>query len=98
MEPVLDSSVELQIVSRAQRMGAPKGSVIEVHRLAMRGTIEETMLQLEGHLSIANAVDTMEHYDDEEDEDGDMVKTYTQRKSDAIFASLRMIRRHECRE
>lgn len=43
MEPIWDRSVEEQVVSRAHRMGATRPILVET--LAMRGTIEEQMLQ-----------------------------------------------------
>lgn len=43
MEPIWDRSVEEQVVSRAHRMGATRPVLVET--LAMRGTIEEQMLQ-----------------------------------------------------
>ncbi|KAF3336839.1 F-box protein [Carex littledalei] len=43
MEPIWDRSVEEQVISRAHRMGATRP--IHVETLAMRGTIEEQMLQ-----------------------------------------------------
>ncbi|KAL5730111.1 hypothetical protein ACHQM5_002978 [Ranunculus cassubicifolius] len=42
MEPIWDGSVEEQVISRAHRMGATRP--INVETLAMRGTIEEQML------------------------------------------------------
>ncbi|XP_042505070.1 F-box protein At3g54460-like [Macadamia integrifolia] len=42
MEPIWDRSVEEQVISRAHRMGATRP--IHVETLAMRGTIEEQML------------------------------------------------------
>ncbi|KAI5002062.1 hypothetical protein ZWY2020_026712 [Hordeum vulgare] len=44
MEPIWDRSMEEQVISRAHRMGATRP--INVETLAMRGTIEEQMLQL----------------------------------------------------
>ncbi|KAM1703202.1 hypothetical protein TB2_027981 [Malus domestica] len=43
MEPIWDRSMEEQVVSRAHRMGATRP--IHVETLAMRGTIEEQMLE-----------------------------------------------------
>ncbi|XP_019054774.1 PREDICTED: F-box protein At3g54460-like isoform X2 [Nelumbo nucifera] len=43
MEPIWDRSVEEQVISRAHRMGATRP--IHVETLAMRGTIEEQMLE-----------------------------------------------------
>ncbi|KAH7440483.1 hypothetical protein KP509_04G109900 [Ceratopteris richardii] len=43
MEPIWDRSVEEQVVSRAHRMGATRPILVET--LAMRGTIEEQMIQ-----------------------------------------------------
>eukprot|EP00249_Psilotum_nudum_P017494 c26350_g1_i1 orf=79-4755(+) len=43
MEPIWDRSMEEQVVSRAHRMGATRPVLVET--LAMRGTIEEQMLQ-----------------------------------------------------
>ncbi|KAI5055010.1 hypothetical protein GOP47_0030461 [Adiantum capillus-veneris] len=43
MEPIWDRSVEEQVVSRAHRMGATRPVLVET--LAMRGTIEEQMVQ-----------------------------------------------------
>ncbi|KAK6933960.1 SNF2, N-terminal [Dillenia turbinata] len=43
MEPIWDRSMEEQVISRAHRMGATRP--IHVETLAMRGTIEEQMLQ-----------------------------------------------------
>lgn len=44
MEPIWDSSVEEQVVSRAHRMGASQPITVET--LAMRGTIEEQMIAI----------------------------------------------------
>ncbi|CAL4952670.1 unnamed protein product [Urochloa decumbens] len=44
MEPIWDRSMEEQVISRAHRMGATRP--IHVETLAMRGTIEEQMLEL----------------------------------------------------
>ncbi|CAI0461886.1 unnamed protein product [Linum tenue] len=47
MEPIWDRSMEQQVISRAHRMGATRP--IHVETLAMRGTIEEQMVEfLEG--------------------------------------------------
>lgn len=43
MEPIWDRSMEEQVISRAHRMGATRP--IRVETLAMRGTIEEQMLE-----------------------------------------------------
>ncbi|KAJ7562123.1 hypothetical protein O6H91_03G055700 [Diphasiastrum complanatum] len=43
MEPIWDRSMEEQVVSRAHRMGATRPVLVET--LAMRGTIEEQMLE-----------------------------------------------------
>ncbi|KAG5249950.1 SNF2 domain-containing family protein [Salix suchowensis] len=43
MEPIWDRSMEEQVISRAHRMGATRP--INVETLAMRGTIEEQMLE-----------------------------------------------------
>lgn len=43
MEPIWDRSMEEQVISRAHRMGATRP--IHVETLAMRGTIEEQMLE-----------------------------------------------------
>ncbi|KAK7243355.1 hypothetical protein RIF29_38148 [Crotalaria pallida] len=43
MEPIWDRSMEEQVISRAHRMGASRP--IHVETLAMRGTIEEQMLE-----------------------------------------------------
>ncbi|XP_065868181.1 F-box protein At3g54460 [Euphorbia lathyris] len=43
MEPIWDRSMEEQVISRAHRMGATRP--IQVETLAMRGTIEERMLE-----------------------------------------------------
>lgn len=43
MEPIWDRSMEEQVVSRAHRMGATRPILVET--LAMRGTIEEQMIQ-----------------------------------------------------
>ncbi|XP_015867210.2 F-box protein At3g54460 [Ziziphus jujuba] len=43
MEPIWDRSMEEQVISRAHRMGATRP--IQVETLAMRGTIEEQMLE-----------------------------------------------------
>lgn len=43
MEPIWDGSVEEQVVSRAHRMGATRPVLVET--LAMRGTIEQQMLE-----------------------------------------------------
>ncbi|CAL0308642.1 unnamed protein product [Lupinus luteus] len=43
MEPIWDRSMEEQVISRAHRMGASRP--IQVETLAMRGTIEEQMLE-----------------------------------------------------
>ncbi|XVE86168.1 hypothetical protein DITRI_Ditri18aG0014200 [Diplodiscus trichospermus] len=43
MEPIWDRSMEEQVISRAHRMGAARP--IHVETLAMRGTIEEQMLE-----------------------------------------------------
>lgn len=43
MEPIWDRSLEEQVISRAHRMGASRP--IHVETLAMRGTIEEQMLE-----------------------------------------------------
>ncbi|XP_020087288.1 F-box protein At3g54460 isoform X1 [Ananas comosus] len=43
MEPIWDRSMEEQVISRAHRMGATR--TIHVETLAMRGTIEEQMLE-----------------------------------------------------
>ncbi|XP_031373189.1 F-box protein At3g54460 isoform X1 [Punica granatum] len=44
MEPIWDKSMEEQVISRAHRMGAARP--IHVETLAMRGTIEQQMLEL----------------------------------------------------
>ncbi|RDY07200.1 F-box protein, partial [Mucuna pruriens] len=44
MEPIWDRSMEEQVISRAHRMGASRP--IHVETLAMRGTIEEQMLDI----------------------------------------------------
>ncbi|KAL2619941.1 hypothetical protein R1flu_000146 [Riccia fluitans] len=43
MEPIWDRSMEEQVVSRAHRMGATRPIIVET--LAMRGTIEEQMVE-----------------------------------------------------
>lgn len=43
MEPIWDRSMEEQVISRAHRMGATRP--VHVETLAMRGTVEEQMLQ-----------------------------------------------------
>eukprot|EP00257_Ricinus_communis_P013398 XP_015570821.1 F-box protein At3g54460 [Ricinus communis] len=43
MEPIWDRSMEEQVISRAHRMGATRP--VQVETLAMRGTIEEQMLE-----------------------------------------------------
>ena len=43
MEPIYDRALEAQIIARAWRMGAT--STVTVHRLAMRGSVEEMMLK-----------------------------------------------------
>ncbi|KAK4775182.1 hypothetical protein SAY86_010117 [Trapa natans] len=45
MEPIWDKSMEEQVISRAHRMGATRP--IHVETLAMRGTIEQQMLDLQ---------------------------------------------------
>lgn len=46
MEPVWDASLELQIISRAHRMG--QRGVVDVRIMAMRGTVEEDILRMRG--------------------------------------------------
>ena len=48
MEPVWDASMELQIISRAHRMG--QRSTVQVRVMAMRGTVEEDILRMRGQL------------------------------------------------
>ena len=45
MEPIYDRSFESQIIARAWRMGA-KGTV-HIYRLAMRGSVEEAIKEMQ---------------------------------------------------
>lgn len=51
MEPIINKSLEEQVVSRAWRLGASKNQV-HAEVLAMRGTYEEDILWRTGHLPI----------------------------------------------
>ena len=51
MEPLDNASLEQQVVSRAHRMGQVRGVRVEV--LAMRGTAEETLLDVQAELAAA---------------------------------------------
>lgn len=46
LDPIWDLSLEKQVISRAYRMGASKGRVIQVEKLVMKNSIEHEMVLL----------------------------------------------------
>ncbi|CAL8471722.1 g11264 [Coccomyxa elongata] len=51
MEPLVDASLEQQVVARAHRMGAK--SIVQVETLVMRGTVEQKIIELTGSAAAA---------------------------------------------
>ena len=94
MEPLDNASLEQQVVSRAHRMG--QRWTVKVEVLAMRGTAEETLLDVQAELAAAAAAEARareraddQHSDDERADSDDTRTTTNTRTSTRKVASRR---------
>ncbi|KAG0496326.1 hypothetical protein HPP92_000861 [Vanilla planifolia] len=60
MEPIWDRSMEEQVISRAHRMGATRPILVET--LAMRGTIEEQMLNFLKDTNVSHTIERQDFF------------------------------------